>query len=155
MRDLLERVAEEAQFEGVNILDGSVGSIPLHVEIEGAKSIEVKLPDTTPRGLGLEAVDFSSPESAEAAVDELGSAMSIVAESRAQLSSVDGQLSSILRSVDAGKESAQPSESRINNMDGAVEMAKNARDKIVSDGGESVKAQANISNARAQQLLAT
>ena len=154
VRDLLERVAEEFQFEGVNILDGAVGNIPLHTEVEGGGTARFQLPDTTVKGLGLEEVDFSSPESDAPAKEGITAAVEKVVEARTKLGSAEGELTTALRGIDR-REGLRQGPDRIKDAEEAVAMARRAKEQIVGHRSASKSTQAHVMNARAAQLLAS
>lgn len=146
------RISEETQFNGQNVLDGSLGSaVSFQVGSESGQTITVNLSeDMSDTGLGVDGVDISTASGASAALDTLSDALDTVNEFRSDLGAVQNRFESTINNLSTNIESASAANSRIIDADFAAETAKLAKANVLQQAGISVLAQAN---ARPNQVL--
>jgi len=146
------RISEETQFNGQNVLDGTLGSaVSFQVGSESGQTITVDLSeDMSASGLGVDGVDISTATGASAALDTLSSALDTVNEFRSDLGAVQNRFESTINNLATNIESASAANSRIIDADFAAETAKLAKANVLQQAGISVLAQAN---ARPNQVL--
>jgi flagellin len=157
--DEINRIASHAQFNGMNLLtgrfaqslDGNVvtGSMWLQLGANMDQQKQVFIGTMTAAGLGLSALDGSTPleiltpEDANRAIGTLDGALKLISKQRADLGAYQVRLEHAIKSIDAGSENLQFSESRIRDADMASEMVNYVRDQILTQSGTAMLAQAN------------
>jgi flagellin len=157
--DEVNRVASHAQFNGMNLLTGRfaqtfgdnvvTGSMWLHLGANMDQQRQVFISTMTAAGLGLSAIDGSTPievltsKDANRAIGTLDGALKLVSKQRADLGAYQVRLEHAMKSIDTGSENLQYSESRIRDADMASEMVKYVNNQILSQSGTAMLAQAN------------
>jgi flagellin len=157
--DEINRIASHAQFNGMNLLTGRfaqsidgntiTGSMWLQLGANMDQQKQVFIGTMTAAGLGLSALDGSTPleiltpEDANRAIGTLDGALKLVSKQRADLGAYQVRLEHAIKSIDAGSENLQFSESRIRDADMAGEMVNYVRDQILTQSGTAMLAQAN------------
>ena len=157
--DEVNRIASHAQFNGMNLLTGRfaqpvagnaiTGSMWLQLGANMDEHRQVFIGTMTAAGLGLSAIDGSTPieiltpEDANRAIGTLDGALRLVSKQRADLGAYQVRLEHAIKSIDAGSENLQFSESRIRDADMASEMVNYVRDQILTQSGTAMLAQAN------------
>ncbi len=151
----IDRVATQTTFNGVALFDGSTASLDLQVGSESGETITVTLEDSTAAGLGLSGgtFDLTTASNASAALDTLDTAIDTVSGFRGDLGGVQNRLQSVVRSISATAENLSGAESRIRDVDIALETADLTRNTILQQAALSVLAQANVQPQLALSLL--
>jgi len=166
----IDRIAKSAQFNGINLLDGSkpevtfqvgAGSDPLTntITIKGETTFfaetpgDVALIKATKEGLGIDALkvtdDASNPNplatlsNAQDAIEKIDAALNKVDTSRANLGAIQNRLESTVNNLNNNINNLSASRSRIEDADYAVEVSNMTRAQILQQAGTSVLAQAN------------
>jgi len=103
--------------------------------------------------LGVEQLDLSDIEAADASIVTLDQALQGVSDQRATLGASQNRLESAARSVAVASENLQASESIIRNADMASAMVDYARNQILAQAGVAMLAQANVQTQSVLQLL--
>jgi flagellin len=151
----IDRVAVQTTFNGVNLFDGSTASLDLQVGTESGETITITLEDSTAGGLGLSSAtfDITTASNASAALDTIDSAIDTVSAFRGDLGGVQNRLNSVVRSISSTAENLSAAESRIRDVDIALETADLTRNTILQQAALSVLAQANVQPQLALSLL--
>ncbi|NOT28967.1 MAG: flagellin FliC [Planctomycetes bacterium] len=149
----IDRVAAQTTFNGVNILDGSTTSLSIQVGTESGETIDIAFEDMQSAALGLSGVDISDVSGAQAALDLIDTAVDSVSSLRGGLGSSQNRISSTIRSIAVAAENLASAESRIRDVDIAVETADLTRNSILQQAAVSVLAQANVQPQLALSLL--
>jgi flagellin len=152
----INRIAESTTFNGVRLLDGTGSTITFQVgtgTTVGIDTIELSTSDTLASTLGLATLDIGSTGNATIAIDALDSAITAVSRVRGQFGAAQNRLTSTIANLQIQSENLTAAESRIRDVDVAVETAELTRNSILQQAAISVLAQANVQPQAALQLL--
>jgi len=165
----VDRIASHAQFNGMNLLTGRFARVAadnvvpasmwFHIGANMDQRTQVFIGTMTAAGLGIRNVgdnsilSLSDPDSANRAIGTLDEAMRIINKQRADLGAYQNRLESTVRGLDVGAENLQASESRIRDTNMAKETVNYTRDRILSQAGTAMLAQANQRGQAVLQLL--
>jgi flagellin len=148
----IDRVANQATFNGVNLFDGTTSTLTFQVGAEAGETIDVTLEDLSSATLGI-STDVLTATSAQAALDLIDTAVDTVSSLRGDLGAAQNRLSSTVRSIANAAENLTAAESRIRDVDVAAETADLTRNSILQQAAVSVLAQANTQPQIALSLL--
>lgn len=104
-------------------------------------------------GQGIDTVDISSAEGAQAAILRLDSALSTISSQRASLGAVQNRFESTIANLSVTSENLSASRSRILDADFAAETANLTRAQILQQAGTAMLAQANALPQNVLSLL--
>jgi len=148
----IDRIASDTAFNGVNLLDGSAASIDIQVGINSGEAISMTMADVSAATLALTG-DVTSAANASTALGVLDTAIDSVTTGRGQLGAGINRLNSAIQSIATVRENLSAAESRIRDVDVAMETADLARNSILQQASVSVLAQANQQPQLALSLL--
>jgi len=148
----IDRVANQTAFNGVNLLD-SAGSLALQVGVQAGETILVSLGDATASTLGLAGLGVTSAVGAQSALAAIDSALDDVNQTRGGFGATQNRLESAIRSILNTRDNLSAAESRIRDVDVAVETADMLRNSILQQAAVAVLSQANLQPQLALQLL--
>ena len=153
----IDRVAAVTEFNGLALADGTNASVDVQVGIMDSANdrLTITLQDSTAATLGVDgaSADLGSAANAQAALTTIDSALDTVNNSRAEYGSMQNSLISAQHNLESYTENLVESESRIRDVDFAMETADFARNQIFQQAGVNVLAQANQANSVAMTLL--
>ncbi len=149
----IDRVAGDASFNGLNLLDGSVATIDLQVGTDAGDTITVTMVDSTAATLGIDALDVTTAANASTALAAIDTAIDGVSTGRGTLGAAQNRLNSAIASIANTRENLSAAESRIRDVDVAAETADLTRNTIMQQAAVSVLAQANVQPQLALNLL--
>jgi flagellin len=150
----IDQIARSSDFNGINLLDGSVSS--LSIDVGGGADghgIQIALDSVTSESLGLSGFDLGPGGDRGAALSALSQAADSVGQFRARLGSSENRLSSSIRQVDQQITSLTDAESRIRDADIAHESAQRTQLKIQAQATLAIHAQANLQPKSVLSLL--
>jgi len=148
----IDRVAADTSFNGVQLLDGTGGSLTFQVGANSGQTVAVATADATAATLGLTG-DVTSAANATTMLDTVDTALATVNGDRADLGAVQNRFESIVRSVQTTAENLSASRSRIMDADFAAETANLTRAQILQQAGTAMLAQANSAPQNVLSLL--
>jgi flagellin len=148
----IDRVANQATFNGINLFDGSTTTLSFQVGTESGEIIDVTLEDLSSATLGL-TIDVTNATNAQTALDTIDTAVDTVSNLRGDLGAAQNRLTSTVRSIANAAENLTAAESRIRDVDVAAETADLTRNSILQQAAVSVLAQANVQPQIALSLL--
>ncbi|MCK2028386.1 flagellin N-terminal helical domain-containing protein [Microbacterium sp. 22179] len=166
--DELDRIAESANFNGIQLLDGTAGAagngvLSFQVGADGSASsqITVNLGTANIATLAADLRDdilttadgFANPTAAAATIDTVDAAIKSVSSARADLGAVQNRFESTINSLQVSAENLSAAKSRIADTDMAAEMVKYTAANILQQAGTAMLAQANQSGQGVLQLL--
>jgi len=166
--DELDRIAESANFNGIQLLDGTAGAagngvLSFQVGADGSASsqITVNLGTANIATLAADLRDdilttadgFANPTAAAATIDTVDAAIKSVSSARADLGAVQNRFESTINSLQVSAENLAAAKSRIADTDMAAEMVKYTASNILQQAGTAMLAQANQSGQGVLQLL--
>ena len=163
----IERIANTTEFNGVRLLSGG-GQLTLQVGFNSASTAQISFSGVqgTLASLGLATANSSALSysingisisegqgAARSALDAVRSAIGSLASTRGTLGATDSRLQVTINNLQVARENFAAAESRIRDVDVAVEAANLTRLGILQQAGASVLAQANQQPALALSLL--
>jgi len=167
--DEIDRIASHAQFNGLNMLTGRfaretgenmiTGSMWFHIGANMDQRERVYIGTMTSKALGVKNVGddtimtLSSPDNANRSIGVLDAALKKVNKQRADLGAYQNRLEHAIRGIDVGAENLQAAESRIRDADMASEMVEFTKNRILSQAGNAMLAQANQKTQQVLQLF--
>ncbi|MDH4468614.1 MAG: flagellin [Bacteriovoracaceae bacterium] len=159
LKQEVDRIAEVTTFNGVRLLDGQGGKLDFQVGIfNGEKTDRISYESSKVNAkletLGIHDIDVSSKVGAQESLENIDKAITRVSGSRSELGALQNRLVSTTNNLETSIENMSSSNSRIRDLDYAVESSNSARLNILEAAGTSVLAQANMSPQSALKLLA-
>lgn len=149
----IDRLSGEAEFNGISLLDGSNATVSIQVGLDSGETIDVNLVDTTTATLGIDSSAVDTAANASTALAAIDTAVTSVNTARGQLGADQNRLSSAFRSVQSVRENLSAAESRIRDVDVAMETADLTRNSILQQAATSILSQANTQPQLALSLL--
>ncbi len=157
LKDEVDRISSTTQFNGINLLDGTASTgIPIQVGIGNSVTndvISVTLDATSSSQLSIAAADLTSITGAQSALASIDGAIGAVNDARGILGAQQNRMQSSLRSIQVQRENLSASESRIRDVDVAMETADLTRNSIMQQAATSILQQANVQPQIALSLL--
>ena len=167
--DEVDRVASQAQFNGINMLTGAfarsegtnkvTASMYFHIGANVDQRVRVYIGTMTAAALGIRGlsdgkkISLGSPDQANRAIMSFDAALQKVSKQRADLGAYQNRLEFTIKGLNVGAENLQASESRIRDVDMAKEMVKYTKNQILVQAGNAMLAQANQQPQSVLQLL--
>ncbi|WGK70147.1 flagellin [Candidatus Haliotispira prima] len=173
--DEVTRIAEQAQFNGMNMLDGTFsggvqaaveaasgqaqpaaqasGGLIIHMGANADQRASISIGNMDAVTLGLDTVDLSSPDGANTALGQVDNALRIVNKQRADLGAYQNRMIEAQGGVDVASENLQAAESRIRDANMSARVVDFTRDQIKSQAAIAMLAQANQRPQQVLQLL--
>lgn len=152
----IDRIAQSTTFNGVKLLDGTGSTLTFQVgtgTTEGIDTIQLSTSDTLASTLGLSTLDIGSGGLPTVAVSQLDSAINSVSRVRGQFGAAQNRLSTTIANLQIQSENLSAAESRIRDVDVAVETSSLTRNSILQQAAISILAQANTQPQAALTLL--
>ena len=152
----IDRIAQSTQFNGVNLLDGTGSTITFQVgtgTTSGIDTIQLTTSNTLASTLGLSTLDIGSTSLPTIAISALDGAINSVSRIRGQFGAAQNRLSTTIANLQIQSENLSAAESRIRDVDVAVETSSLTRNSILQQAAISILAQANTQPQAALQLL--
>ncbi len=162
----VDRIASQAQFNGMNLLTGSFGrgdsarAMQFQVGANVDQNVRVYIGTMTAQALGLKGaqgadqqISISSPETANAALATIDNALQSVTKQRANLGAYQNRFEMAAKGINIAAENTQAAESRIRDTDMASEMVNYTKNSILTQAGTAMLAQANNQSQNVLSLL--
>jgi flagellin len=152
----ITQMAQAAQFNGIHLLDASAPSeVNLQITAnEGGNADDLDIKSAL---IDIASVDTAgsllSHSSAQTAISTLDDALDEINEARGKLGAFTNRLEYTAQNLATNIENTAASESRVRNVDVALESANLARNQILQQAASSMLAQANQSPQIALSLL--
>ena len=155
VRQEIDRTALTTQFNTRRLLDGSDPSLALQAGAGPSpeERIALALPQTPSAALGIGGASISTQAGAQAALDQIDSAIAAVSDARSGLGAQASRLSETETALRRAEEDLAAARSRIEDTDVAAETAGLLQDQLRRRAGIALQAQANVSAFAALRLL--
>ena len=159
----VDRVASQAQFNGMNMLTGRFSSsadeiMQFQVGANVDQNTRVYIGTMTAQALGLvgaqgtdEKISIATPDEANMVLATVDEALKNVNKQRADLGAYQNRFEMAAKGVNIAAENTQASESRIRDTEMASEMVEFTKNQILTQAGTAMLAQ---SNSQSQTVLA-
>ena len=161
----VDRIASQAQFNGMNMLTGRYGSesdsvMQFQIGANMDQNTRVFIGTMTAQSLGLkgaqgteDVVSIADPEAANATLGVIDSALQTVSKQRADLGAYQNRFEMAAKGINIAAENTQAAESRIRDTDMASQMVEFTRNQILTQSGTAMLAQANSQSSNVLGLL--
>ena len=175
----VDRIASQAQFNGMNMLTGAFAResasgrvMQFHIGANMDQNARVYIGTMTAQALGLRgiqqvtstektgatadsegAISIATPESANATIGYVDSALKTVSRQRADLGAYQNRFETASYGVAIAAENMQAAESLIRDTDMASEMVEYTKNQILTQAGTAMLAQANVQSQTVLALL--
>lgn len=138
LKDEIDRIAKDTEFNGKKVLDGTYGSNGQRLDIMVGENpgFIISFPPIESiacDSLGIDDLSVSTKNGSEKAINKLNKAINEVSSRRVQIEATGNRLTHAVRSVDNNAENMTASESRIRDTDMAKESMENVRSNILID----------------------
>ncbi len=160
LRNELDRIAQQTQFNGQNLLDGTFQAKYFHIGPNQNQTITVTIDNVNSTVIGgnlSNLVDTfnSTPNqaNAEALITGVDDAIKDVSGVRSGLGAIQNRLEHTIANLSVASENLTAAESRIRDTDMAAEMVNFTRLQILQQAGVAVLAQANVNPQVILKLL--
>ena len=161
----VDRIASQAQFNGMNMLTGRYGSesdsvMQFQIGANMDQNTRVFIGTMTAQSLGLkgaqgteDVVSIAAPEAANATLGVIDSALQTVSKQRADLGAYQNRFEMAAKGINIAAENTQAAESRIRDTDMASQMVEFTKNQILTQSGTAMLAQANSQSSNVLGLL--
>jgi flagellin len=149
----IDRIAGQTDFNGIALLDGSQATVDIQVGVDSGDTISLSLPDTQTSTLAIGSLDVTSVANAGTALAAIDTAVDTVNDARGQLGAQQNRLTTTMASILNARDNLASAESRIRDVDVAMESADLTRNTILQQAAAAVLSQANVQPQIALQLL--
>ena len=145
----IDRIAENTQWNGMNLLDGTGGNwgeeslFTFQVGANAGQTISVVVPDMSTSSLNIDALTIGTVADARDAVTALDDAISVLNSRRSVLGSVINRLTHAVDNLTNVSQNASESRSRVTDTDYATATSELARTQIIQQAATAILAQAN------------
>jgi flagellin len=166
--DEVNRIASHAQFNGMNMLQGSfvrattdsnpTASMWLQVGANMDQRKRVYIGTMTAAAMKLEdnqkaPITIATPDDANKTIGVLDEALKRVSKQRADLGAYQNRFEMAVKGVDIASENLQAAESQIRDTDMASQMVEYSKNNILIQAGTAMLAQANVKSQSVLRLL--
>jgi len=148
----IDRIAKSTEFNSVTMLDDSA-SVTIRFGDTTNDTVSIVGSDMTKSGLGINALNITTTDSAVTALSTLDTAISAKDSARAKFGYNINRLESTISVLNLQAENLMAAESRISDVDVATEMAAMTRNQVLAQAGTAMLAQANTMPQMALTLL--
>jgi len=145
----VEDTAQNTEFNGTKLLNGSAG--PINVGTEGGEQIAIN--DSTADALGVNGLDLTTQAGATAALDQLDEASSAIDRNRASLGAQQSRFERAIEVRGTATQNMQASESMIRDVDVANATIEQTRNQMRLMQGVFAQVQSRILPQSAAKLL--
>ncbi len=154
----ITQIASAAQFNGITLLDGNTGTLTLQIGANTVANVDdfdvsSLFIDATAATLAVDTSTLDTHANAQTAIAALDTAIDSINTARGNLGASSNRLESNATNLSTGIENLSSSESRIRNVDVAMESATLSRNQILQQAASAMLAQANQTPQLALQLL--
>ena len=157
MKSELDRISSNTEFGGRKLLNGQGATLEFQVGLGGQSMNRVSYDSSSiasgSQALGISASSVRSKDGARDILGKIDSAFDKISGHRAMLGSLQNRLQTSSNNLDIYTENMSASNSRIRDVDYALETANLAKSRIITDTGTAVLSQANTDPKAALKLL--
>jgi len=137
----------------VEIKVTSNGGLNMHIGANEGQTMYISVGDMRAAALGVNGINVTTKEAAEASITTIQSALDRVSSERAKLGAYQNRLEHTINNLGTTSENLSASESRIRDVDMAKEMMSFTKNNILSQAAQAMLAQANQQPQSVLQLL--
>ena len=153
----IDRVSKTTEFNGARLLDGSKPSFSFQIGANAGQTIVLTIQQMSADQLGLRTnskpLSVKSAVEASAAISKIDLAIGKVSAERSNLGAMQNRLEHTITNVQTMSENVTSAESRIRDVDMALEMTEFTKNTILNQAAQAMLAQANQLPQGVLQLL--
>ena len=151
----IDRVADTTEFNTRVLMNGDYGKkgVVYHIGANKDQNVNLTYNDMGTKALKVNKIKITEQEGANKAILTINNALERVSEERAKYGAMQNRLEHTINNLRVSEENLQAAESRIRDADMASEMVRLNKDKIISQAGNAMLAQANATPQGVLQLL--
>lgn len=153
LKQQLDFIANNTEFNGVNLLNGSTPSLTIQAGAFNGQIIVITLPSMTNASTGAADIDISTVNGAQSSIGNADGVLAFLALSRANLGAFQNRFEFTINAAAIQAENSAASESFVRDANIATETIEFTRSQILVSAGTFVLAQANLVPQSALQLL--
>ena len=146
-------IASKTNFNGTNLLDGSVSGLTLQVGTKATDTVSVVIGGMDLSTLGISSIDLSTQSGASSALTAINSAITTVASGQSKLGAIGSRLQTTVSNLTTTVTNLNDSRSRIEDADFSAETTNLAKAQILSQAATAMLAQANQSQQSVLKLI--
>ena len=137
----------------VVVTPGPSGAIKFQIGANSGQSVDLEISDMRAAALGVDEIDISTADKAQKSISLIDVAIQKVSSERARLGAVQNRLEYTVDNLKMMSENLTSAESRIRDLDMALEMTNFTKNNILNQAAQSMLAQANQLPQGVLQLL--
>lgn len=162
LKEEINRISESTEFNTRSLLNGDYASsgLTFHVGANANQTVSLTISSMSASTLGIsssatagESISISSASAAELAITAINDAIEAVSAQRSKFGAIQNRLEHTINNLRTASENLQAAESRIRDVDMAEEMVTFSKNRIISQSGTAMLAQANSQPQGVLQLL--
>jgi flagellin len=149
----LDRTANATQFNGQPLLNGTSGPVAIQAGANPGETVGLNLPNTTTAALGLTNASLATQSGAQAAIDQIDTALQNVNGAQSQLAAQQHALDATAQRIGVTAENTAAGASRIQDADVAAEASGQIRTRLQQQFALAALAHGNVNATAALRLL--
>ncbi len=152
----VDRITDSTKFNGTSLVDGTFTAQSILVGPDTtADAFAISIGDMSATTLGVDTASLLVDTTANAllTIDAIDTAIDDVSAERASLGAYQNRLEHTINNLQSAAENLSAANSRIRDVDMAMEMANFTRHQILQQAGTAMLAQANVSTQSVLKLL--
>ena len=147
------RIATTTEFNTKKLLDGTASNLIFQIGANKGQTMTLKIGTMNAAKLSVNGLKLDTSTNAASAIGCLDKALSVVSAQRADLGAVQNRLEHTVANLNVASENLSAAESRVRDVDMALEMAKFTKTQILTQAGTAMMAQANMKPQGVLKLL--
>ena len=155
----IDRVSVNTEFNELPLLNGSKGGngrlleLDFHIGANEGQTITLEIQKMSAEELGIDSLNVQSSDAAATAISKIDEAIAKVSAERSNLGAVQNRLEHTITNLQTMSENLTSAESRIRDVDMALEMTEFTKNTILNQAAQAMLAQANQLPQGVLQLL--
>jgi flagellin len=152
----IDRIAESTNFNGKKILDGSLMSTPLTLQVgeTAPETVDVGIDSMSSASLlGTSGINLTTVGGASLAQTAVRSAVNLVSATRGDIGAIQNSLEHTVSNLGVKDENIQAAESRIRDADMALTLLEFTKRNVLQQSGMGMQAHALIQSQQVLQML--
>lgn len=149
----IDLIAENANFNGVALLDGSMQNVGIQTGPTANERPSIFFKDNTTSGLGIESVDVTTQASAKTAMVTLETALTSISDELSRAGAYENRFGHTISVLEKTANATKISRGRIMDADIAEESTKLSKAQVLSQANTAMLAQANQSISQILSLF--
>lgn len=157
MVDEIDRIAQATEFNSIKLLNDSAATA-VNIQVGAGSTanvdyIALNKVDVSKTGLSVDSLDISTVSGAQSAMAAVETAIDTKDSARASFGAKMNRLGNTIDTLNIQAENLSTAESRISDVDTALEMTNLTRNQVLAQAGVAMLAQANTTPSLALSLL--